>query len=218
MTIGSPQAEADHATQTPRFAYWCQGILSKAQGEFMWDDGIDLERVRKRVKGRLLHRSSLKIVTAAVTGILAAVLILVIMAFVGELAGRASLSALPSASSEVRGLPWIIPAAIVLVIIALTGRLRRGLRSSRRSLVPGDDEIERAVRRELRHERRRMAGQEAPEDRYEGYDYDDEYEKPKRVGMQPTEKRKNESLVQLGDDGELIFDDEPQHSASRDNQ
>jgi hypothetical protein len=93
--------------------------------------------------------------------------------------------------------------------------------------MPSNEEIERAVRRELRREQRRAARQEAPywsepiapEDDDECCDdeeYADDYEKPKRGELTATEKRKNEPVIQLGDDGELIFDDEPQRRVSRD--
>ncbi len=184
------------------------------------------DRVRERVKARLQRRqSSPRIVRLIVIGVLAMVLISILMAVGGSVVMAVRSTAFAGMPSALRNIPSGIWAIVSLfVLMTIVRRFRGGLRSSRWRSVPGDEEIDRAIRLELRRERRRMAGQEGPywseddtaDECCDDDAYDDDYEKPKRGELQATEKRKNEPVVQLGDDGELIYDDESQHRVSRD--
>jgi uncharacterized membrane protein len=178
------------------------------------------DRVRERVTARMQRRRSPLVFVPIVIGIVAVVLVLSVMAAVGNVAGVVGSSMMTGFPSMFRNIPsviWVIVSLIVLT--SITRRFRRWPRSGRWGSMPRDEEIDRAIRRELRRERRRIAGLDDPywsgDDTDDEY-YDDDYEKPKRSASQPLEKRKNEPVVQLGDDGELIYDDEPQHRASRD--
>jgi hypothetical protein len=192
------------------------------------------DRVRERVKARLQRRpSSPRIIRLIVIGILAVVVISILTAVGGSAIMAARSTAFAGMPSALRNIPSGIWAIVSLfVLMTIVRRFRGGLRSSRWRSMPRDEEIDRAIRRELRREQRRMGGPAAPywsesvapEDDYaddeccDDDEYADDYgdEKPKRGELQPSEKRKNEPVVQLGDDGELIFDDEPQHRVSRD--
>ncbi len=168
----------------------------------MWDSEIDVDRVRERVKARLQRRRS-PFWRSCLTLIIG---LMIVSAIVNSIAGTGMGMHVFSNSA-----PWVI---FFLIIIGAS-MFRRAARSSR--AMPTDDEIARAVERELRREQRRVSRQSLG-DRWYGYDDADgdyaAYEKPKRSETQPIEKRKNEPAVRLGDDGELIFDNDQQQSQS----
>jgi hypothetical protein len=170
----------------------------------MRDDEIDIDRVRERVKQRLQRRNSP----------LRWILWIVILVLIGNLFVRPWPTNMPFIPGNTAA--W----AIFAVLVYLAWRSKFRSRSSSRRAMPSEDDIARAVRKELRRERRRLVRNRlfdsAAHWSEEDYDYDegdeDLYEKPKRTLDQPMEKRKADPGVQLGDDGELIFDDEEQVS------
>jgi len=149
----------------------------------MWNDEPDLGQIQENVKRRLHFRRS------PITVVILAVVVSMIVANVLTVTGQ-----------QVATLPVWLPGLIGVLIFVRILSSRLGSRARRRRSTQSDDEIERAVRRELRRQ-----GFEADA----GDDEDEDYlEKPKRgVQLAPT-KRKNDAPVRLGDDGELIFDDE----------
>ncbi len=154
----------------------------------MWDDESDLSQIRENVKRRLRYRRS------PITVVILAVVVSMIVANVLSVVGQ-----------RTDAFPVWFPGIIALLIAIRIISSRLGSRAWRRRSDRSDDEIDRAVRRELR----RQGYMNDRSDTENGeYDEDDYLEKAKR-GVQPAaSKHKNDAHVRLGDDGELIFDEE----------
>ena len=169
----------------------------------MRDEEIDMDRVRERVKRRLQRRTS-------PLGWIFWIVIFVMIASWLSRPWSSGMSIFPGSSSA-----WLVFA----VVMYLAWRYRVSRRSTSSRAMPSEEEIARAVSKELRHERKRIMRNAVFGSPARWSEVDDElndgaelYEKPKRTSGQSTEQRQPESVVRLGDDGELIFDDEEQAS------
>ncbi len=148
----------------------------------MWDNEADLSEIRAGVKRRLVNRRSP--IRLFILALIVATIVSNILAVVGQ-----HTSAFPV---------WFPGFIGILIVVNIIRSRTRRLRPA----APDDDEIERAVRRELRRRGYEPTQSESNDDEYGEY-----LEKPKRGVDAVPMKHKNDAVVRLGDDGEIIFDE-----------